>query len=662
MTRLISWLARPVIRSFASRTPRTETGPGQTWCRWACWGLAAGLMGLTGGLTAAGQTEAAASVAARPAPVSTLEDAPLTQVRATPDLAGLDASPLPDAWSKRRPHYSGTIHYTFQMTAEPQVVYIDEFCGKLGIRLNGQPIWNSEGEPDRRWGTCQQDLVVALPPALMHRGADQVLVLSLQAESQASGPLISRGGVMGRVATGSYVAAKKAQQHAAWWREGVRHTLAGVVLAFAIVLISLGIAIRTKQQLLPLGMACALWCMGDFIVTEGLFELSVASRQGLWFCLLIPAMTMLALYMRLMQGAQPSWRCALWFIPSALSPLCLWLLPNAMVQAYATLALAGMSGYLAWEALRWSRLLGQQPRDFSHNLIRLALVTSPLFLLAAALWRNSAQPEVIMDLAEWITPWLMAVLGLSVMRQLSDELLHAQHEQARAELLVKETSAQLARNFEHLAAYRAHQATEQERKRIASDLHDDLGAKLLTIVHTSQHEDIAQLAREALDEMRLSVRGLSGRAMPLADALADWRVECLERLEAAKIELEWQHGGEDSGFAELGGPDEWKLSARQFAQTTRILREATNNIIKHSGAQRAQVSWVVDQENLSFSIRDYGRGISEAEQERFMRSQGMISMKRRAKSIQGQCLVESGPGYGTLIRVTVPLRPDEPMA
>ena len=55
------------------------------------------------------------------------------------------------------------------------------------------------------------------------------------------------------------------------------------------------------------------------------------------------------------------------------------------------------------------------------------------------------------------------------------------------------------------------------------------------------------------------------------------------------------------------------------------------------------------------SIRDYGRGISEAEQERFMRSQGMISMKRRAKSIQGQCLVESGPGYGTVIRLTLPL-------
>ena len=65
-----------------------------------------------------------------------------------------------------------------------------------------------------------------------------------------------------------------------------------------------------------------------------------------------------------------------------------------------------------------------------------------------------------------------------------------------------------------LAAAGAHDAAEQaaalagERARIAQDLHDDLGAKLLTIVHTSESERISTLAREALEEMRLSVRGL----------------------------------------------------------------------------------------------------------------------------------------------------------
>ena len=72
---------------------------------------------------------------------------------------------------------------------------------------------------------------------------------------------------------------------------------------------------------------------------------------------------------------------------------------------------------------------------------------------------------------------------------------------------------------------RVEQVTEKERKRIAADLHDDLGAKLLTIVHTSESERISTLAREALEEMRLSVRGLTGKPVRLADALADWRAE-----------------------------------------------------------------------------------------------------------------------------------------
>ena len=76
-----------------------------------------------------------------------------------------------------------------------------------------------------------------------------------------------------------------------------------------------------------------------------------------------------------------------------------------------------------------------------------------------------------------------------------------------------------------MAELRVEQVTERERKRIAADLHDDLGAKLLTIVHTSESERISTLAREALEEMRLSVRGLTGKPVKLIDALGDWRAE-----------------------------------------------------------------------------------------------------------------------------------------
>ena len=47
---------------------------------------------------------------------------------------------------------------------------------------------------------------------------------------------------------------------------------------------------------------------------------------------------------------------------------------------------------------------------------------------------------------------------------------------------------------------------------------------------------------------------------------------------------------------------------------------------------------------------------------KLVRGHGLCSMKHRGKQLQGQCLVESGPGYGTVIRLTLPLGPDAPAA
>ena len=125
---------------------------------------------------------------------------------------------------------------------------------------------------------------------------------------------------------------------------------------------------------------------------------------------------------------------------------------------------------------------------------------------------------------------------------------------------VHEATAEIEHNFRQLAELRVEQVTERERKRIAADLHDDLGAKLLTIVHTSESERISTLAREALEEMRLSVRGLTGKPVRLADALGDWRAEIVSRLAQAGIEGDWE------------APEDLPqtLSARAYVQTTRI--------------------------------------------------------------------------------------------
>jgi signal transduction histidine kinase len=118
------------------------------------------------------------------------------------------------------------------------------------------------------------------------------------------------------------------------------------------------------------------------------------------------------------------------------------------------------------------------------------------------------------------------------------------------------------------------------------------------------------------------------------------------RLGQANIETDWKGPAEEI---------EHLLPARAYVQTTRILREAVSNIIKHSGAARCIVNSKVQDGDFVLTIQDNGHGIPLEVDGNLDRGHGMASMKQRAKQLQGQCLVESGPGFGTVIRLTIPL-------
>ncbi len=250
------------------------------------------------------------------------------------------------------------------------------------------------------------------------------------------------------------------------------------------------------------------------------------------------------------------------------------------------------------------------------------------------------------QLLQFTAPLMFVGVAVRLLQMFSHALQAAEAGRTTLEGRVQEVTAEIERNFAQLAELRVEQVTEKERKRIAGDLHDDLGAKLLTIVHTSESERISTLAREALEEMRLSVRGLTGKPVRVADALADWRAETVSRLGQAGVEAHWQ-----------GPVDEIEqlMSARGYVQTTRILREAVSNIIKHSGASQCKVQCTISATEVGVVVQDNGRGIPLELDGRLDRGHGMSSMKHRAKQMHGQCLVESGPGYGTVIRLTLPL-------
>ncbi|MFG6448034.1 sensor histidine kinase [Roseateles sp. BYS180W] len=290
---------------------------------------------------------------------------------------------------------------------------------------------------------------------------------------------------------------------------------------------------------------------------------------------------------------------------------------------------------------RW-RALQLLERDWPLPRIEAALQVLTLLLGLLGLCIHPWQPSLAVVLASLA---ILTQCSLQIYR-IGQSLQVAEYQRVQAELRLQERIAEVEQYYSQQAETRLEQVTERERKRIAADLHDDLGAKLLTIVHTSDSERISTLAREALEEMRLSVRGLTGRPVQLMDAIGDWRAEVVSRLAQANINAEWKSPAEEVQHT---------YPARAYVQTTRIIREAVSNIIKHSAATNCVVTCGVQAGYFSVVIKDNGQGIAMDVEGRLDRGHGMASMKARAKQLLGQCLVESAVGRGTVIRLTVPL-------
>ncbi len=325
------------------------------------------------------------------------------------------------------------------------------------------------------------------------------------------------------------------------------------------------------------------------------------------------------------------------------------LLPGGTARAddlragFWTLLALELLGVTLW--LLWRRIPGLW-RHAGSMRFGVEQVLTPSLLLISVAMHAFTRGWASLQASLGLTSLLFLIQGALGLLNYAHTRRRGEAQLVHLEKRMQERLVEVEKHHKELADQRLDQVTERERKRIAGDLHDDLGAKLLTIVHTSDNERISTLAREALEEMRLSVRGLTGKPVQLLDAIGDWRAEVVSRLAQANIEVEWLSLDEEITYT---------LPARAYVQTTRIVRESVSNAIKHSEATRCVVRCTVADGDFQMVIQDNGRGIPTGIDGRLDKGHGMASMKSRAKQMQGQCLVESGPGWGTVIRLTIPL-------
>jgi PAS domain S-box-containing protein len=205
------------------------------------------------------------------------------------------------------------------------------------------------------------------------------------------------------------------------------------------------------------------------------------------------------------------------------------------------------------------------------------------------------------------------------------------------------------------------EAQEQERTRIARELHDDIGQRLamLTIDLDQVQQVWPDLPSEVLShilELRQHTRQISAGVQSLSHDLHSSQLEhlgivagikswCREFGERRRIQIEFEH--------DVQGNFSPEIDLCLF----RVLQEALHNAAKHSGGKRVKVALTEELGEIRLLIRDFGKGF-DLEAANRGRGLGLASMQERVRLVKGMIEIQSKPMEGTTIQVRVPFWSD----
>jgi len=210
-----------------------------------------------------------------------------------------------------------------------------------------------------------------------------------------------------------------------------------------------------------------------------------------------------------------------------------------------------------------------------------------------------------------------------------------------------------------IQALKIRNAREAERARIARDLHDDLGASLTEI------SILAALAAEDAEKTPLqpSLDQLSAKAKHVVSGLDEivWAVNPREDTLRSLVDYIAAFAREFLDIARMplrvdvtGDIPDVPLAAAQRHGVFLAAREALNNIVKHSGATEVNLHLTTSDGLLEIRVEDNGRGF---EPDYATGGEGLGNLRTRMHEAGGDCRIETHPGQGTVVFLTLPLHP-----
>ena len=609
--------------------------------RWAGGALALALGALPWGLD---------FLATPPAPTRLLQ----ASIGATVDDDEARPVALPHSWAREADGGCvdcRTAWYGFELPRDTpprdtQGLLLPRVGRNAALYLNGRLLGQGGrfADPAARLGP--RPLWAEAPPALWDAGANRLYVLMKSDQPRA--------GLMPAPA----LAPADQLRTALAWRQGLGVTLPQVAAAAAgmaaVMMGVLGYYRRRESGFGSLALAAgafAAWVFVQLVVEPPWPDAAWDALQAALTVGVAVAVARLHWRMAAPDGSRQAraWGAAFVLSPAA-AALAVGLEPSGRVAdtvdalALAALAVTAASGFGAG----WRR----------SDLLRMA----PWGMLALAAWHDGwaawrdglaaadALPALPLSMAVLLgaTAWTLLLRFVQTLNAV--ELLNID-----LEGLVAERTRELQAQFERVQELERRQTLAAERERLMRDMHDGVGGHLVTMLAMIEADrrcpgELCVVVRDALDDMRLMIDSLEPVDNDLNAVLAMFHDRLAPRLRGAGVTLHWD--------VDLLPPMPG-LTPTRVLHVLRMLQEGVTNGLRHGRARTLWMSARYEEAaappRVCIGLRDDGGGFVPAEANG---GRGLKNLRRRAAEIGAGLTIDSAPGQGATLAITLPLNPD----
>lgn len=262
-------------------------------------------------------------------------------------------------------------------------------------------------------------------------------------------------------------------------------------------------------------------------------------------------------------------------------------------------------------------------------------------------WLGFRQPLVV-----------LAILGLVVAYALRRVV------KAEGQWIEEHNRSESARATIRSLSNRLINSEEDERRRLALDLHDDLG-QVLTATKITLQSQLDAPPEEAQALCQQSIDLVAGALDTVRSLSRQLRPSILDDLGLAHA-VRWlakQVGDQSNMTVEVTGDFSQRLPAEIEIHGYRVVHQALTNIQRHAQAKRVTIHLASDNQEVRIVIHDNGIGFDVEQSLSRARSGGsigLLGMQQRAQWLQGNLTIESSPGAGTTIELRLPLPTSSP--